>query len=103
MKLEANHLSLLRKGMKFTPNTEGRANTFFGDITSFTRQLQIKEIFHESQYINPSVVKNKSTKPLTSKNPELNQMISLKLKTLDQRRHPQTIIYRKRKAPHSQT
>ena len=63
--------------MKFTPNTEGKVTTSLGDITDFTRRLKIKEIFHENEYVNKSLVKNKSTRPLTTYNQELNQIITL--------------------------
>ena len=54
----------------------GKVSSIKGDIENFTRLLKAKEIFHGNNYTNKSIVKNKSSKPLSTTNTELNQIVT---------------------------
>ena len=70
-KLSRHHLSLLRKGPKFTPTTKGNYLTAQSDIKNFTRRINIREHFWQQENIDESILRNKSNRQIYSSNQDL--------------------------------
>lgn len=70
------HISLLRKGPKFTPTTNGNFLSAKSDLKQFTRKLAIRERFWDSEYNDESLVRNKSRKIITPRNQELTNILT---------------------------
>ena len=61
--------------MKFTPTTPGNYFDIKNDLEQFTRKLKIREVFWNSQDSDKSLVRQKSNKPINSKNEELKTIV----------------------------
>ena len=66
-KLSKPVLSLLLRGPKFTPTSEGNSLNLKSDIFDFTRCIQMQEIFHGQDYQDELLVSNNLTKVLKVK------------------------------------
>ena len=74
-KFISQQLSVLKKGPKFTPTSKGNHLILKNDIYDFTRRLHIKEFFNNIDNQDESIVRNKSTKKITSNDTELVEII----------------------------
>ena len=66
-KLSQDEISILEKGLKFTPTpTKPHLNEIKTDISVFTRRIQLAEFFHNTENTDDSLVRNNSkwTPPL---------------------------------------
>ena len=72
-KLTSGQVSLLFRGPKFCPTTEGNATDFCGDNYAFGRKLEIHEIFfnNNNNNNNNNIIRKPSKKYISSKNKEL--------------------------------
>ena len=75
-KLSRLHLSILDKGLKFLPTTLANHSDIKSDFYSFTRKLGIREIFHDEENADESLVFNKSTKQFKPQNKEFFNIIN---------------------------
>ena len=75
-KLNKYQISLLSRGPKFCPTTKGNFFQLKTDPKEFTRKLKLIEYFHECDYEDESIVKNKSNFIPNINNDDLTQLIS---------------------------
>ena len=68
-------MSVLKKGLKFTPSTNGNYFDIKNDMDQFTRRLKIREIFWDQSYSDDSLVRGKSNRHFSSNNIHLNNLI----------------------------
>ena len=71
--LAKRHVSLPTRGPKFTPTTTPK-HSFQTDIKDFTRKVKIREIFWGQENDDESLHRNKSNRPIFTKNSEINQI-----------------------------
>ena len=72
----------MRKGTKFCVPSPGNFYDFKGETRRFTRRLILQEQFFDKSYCNNSLVRKPSTKFISTKNNELNGIVS-KLHKID--------------------
>ena len=60
-------LSVLRHSTKFTCTRSGSLLNYKNDLSNFTKKIQMKEIFYDTEYEDESVVRNKSTRNFETK------------------------------------
>lgn len=58
--MSKNEQELLYKGLKFTPVPSDNVEELRTDVYKFTRKLRLTEFFHDKEYIEESIVRNKS-------------------------------------------
>ena len=75
-------MSLLRKGPKFTPTTNGKFLQTKVDLKDFSRKLIIKEIFNDIDNTDESLLRNPSKKTFYSNNDHLTK-ITKKIENID--------------------
>ena len=73
--LSHHHLSLLRKGPKFTPTTFGNPLQNKVDLKEFSRKLIIKELYHDNE-MDESLVRNRSNKSFYTTNELINHTVN---------------------------
>ena len=73
--LGQHHLKLLSHGTKFTPVTKGNYVDAKKCTDDFIRKLKIKYAFHDEEYEDDSLCRNKSTKQIRIHDDELNQIL----------------------------
>ena len=74
--MEKHHISVLSRGPKFCPTTNGRKSDTCGDSYNLGRKLSIREIFHESHSNDKSLLRKPSKKYIQTKNKELSDIIA---------------------------
>ena len=77
--LSTSEITLLSRGLKFTPTPNHNILDIQGDIDEFCRKLRIKEFFHTTPYTQDnSIVKNPSKfTPPKCRNHQLDQVVNL--------------------------
>ena len=70
-----NHLKLLSHGTKFTPVTRGTYIDAKKSTEEFTRKLKIKFNFHDQEFEDKSLRRNKSRNPINVRDEEMKQII----------------------------
>ena len=68
-------LSVFCLGTKFTWTKSGLLN-YKNDLSNFTKKIQIKGIFNDTEYEDESIVRNESTRNFESKSRELSLIIN---------------------------
>ena len=68
--------SLMTRGPKFCPTTEGKVSDFCGDTKIFSKKLIIQERFFDVPYCDQSLIREPSKKYLTTNNKELTDIVS---------------------------
>ena len=68
-------LSLLKKGPKFTSTILGERSNLKLDLYDFTRRLQVREIFNDSENNDQFLVYNKSNYQFKTNNEELSNIV----------------------------
>ena len=78
MSLSKGQIKLLIRGPKFCPTTAGNFFDFKNDTRCFTRRLITQEKYHDSNYVNDSIVRgpSKKDKYISSKNADLTNIIN---------------------------
>lgn len=74
--LTKSQISLLTKGPSFCPSTSGNYFELKADISEFNRKLKLREKFFDEQYIDTSIVKEKSDIEVNCSNPDLSTIIN---------------------------
>ena len=69
-------MSVLRQSRKFTWITSGSSLNDKNDLSSFTKKVQMKEMFLDTAYEDESDVRNKSTRSFEIKSRELSSIIN---------------------------
>ena len=73
--LNRHHLKLLAHGTKFTPVTKGNYVDAKKCTEDFVRKLKIRYAFHDEEYEDDSLCRNKSTKPIRIHDEEMKQIL----------------------------
>ena len=60
-------LSVLRHSTKFTWTRSGSLLNYKNDLSKFTKKIQLKEIFNDTECEDESIVRNKSTRNFETK------------------------------------
>ena len=68
-------MKLVSHGAKFTPTTRGNYVDAKKCTENFTRKLKIKYSYHDTEYNDNSLCRNKSTKPIRIENEEMKQIL----------------------------
>ena len=74
--LSTEEISVLKKGLKFTPSTSGSYFDVKLGLEQFTRRLKIRERFRNREYKDISLVKGKSKMEIPTNNMELYQLVN---------------------------
>ena len=69
-------LSVLHHSTKFTWTRSGSLLNYKNDLSKFTKKIQLKEIFNDTECEDESIVRNKSTRKFETKSRELSLIIN---------------------------
>ena len=64
-------LSVLRHSTKFTWTRSGSLLSYKNGLNNFTKKIQLKEIYNDTEYEDESIVRNKCTRNFETKSREL--------------------------------